>query len=247
MNIPHIMQLDSAAAREAVRRRHSVRTFTGEPLSPQVMEALTQALGREPLPARAPGFGTYGMIRGAACFLPVMAQTSGNSGDAACRAADIAEQIVLWLTLQGVGTCWLGATYHGIGRPQADCRVLALIAAGIPAPKPHLLDRISRGISRSDTRRPLADLFDVAPGSIYLPALEMVRLAPSAMNRQPWRAIEQGGTLHFYCDRADDYRDLDMGIAVAHFRTAAPEGDWLRTESPAAPRGTSYFASYRGR
>lgn len=237
------MRLDRAQAEAAVRARHSVRTFTGQPLAPEILSALTEALGRPPLPAKAPGFGTYGMIRGAACFLPVVAD--GPTEDDACRAAARAERTVLWLTAQGVATCWLGATFHGLEASQGSPRVLALIAAGIAAAKAHLLSRISRSLARSQTRRLFGDLFDVAPGSPFVQALELVRLAPSAMNRQPWRAIQQGHTLHLYCESKDAYRTLDMGIAMAHFEIAAPEGAWLCAEAPAPPAGTTYFLSYR--
>ena len=66
-------------------------------------------------------------------------------------------------------------------------------------------------------------------------ALEMVRLAPSASNNQPWRIVREkgGGRFHFYIQRTKNYRErwafigtadlqrVDMGIAMCHFEAAA--------------------------
>lgn len=56
-------------------------------------------------------------------------------------------------------------------------------------------------------------------------ALEMVRLAPSATNKQPWRTVVCGDVVHFYEKKAKgmsnnelgDIQKVDMGIALAHF------------------------------
>jgi len=76
-------------------------------------------------------------------------------------------------------------------------------------------------------------------------ALEMVRIAPSASNRQPWRVIKVRDRWHFYLQRTPGYRDnllsrlttvadlqrMDMGIAMSHFEMTAIEleltGSWV--------------------
>ena len=85
-------------------------------------------------------------------------------------------------------------------------------------------------------------------GSGYAFPLEMVRLAPSASNKQPWRVIGKDGATHFYLKRTPGYRErnkkmfgiadlqrVDMGIAMCHFHLAAKEaglaGGW-RFEDP---------------
>ena len=58
---------------------------------------------------------------------------------------------------------------------------------------------------------------------VFTEALEMARLAPSAGNKQPWRAVLQGNTVHFYeCktmreNALGDIQKVDVGIALAHF------------------------------
>ena len=53
----------------------------------------------------------------------------------------------------------------------------------------------------------------------------MVRLAPSAGNKQPWRAVVCGDSVYFYEKKAKamsnnplgDIQKVDLGIALAHF------------------------------
>ena len=52
----------------------------------------------------------------------------------------------------------------------------------------------------------------------------MVRLAPSAVNRQPWRILVDQNCVHFYLKRTKgfnggkiDMQKIDMGIALCHF------------------------------
>ena len=53
----------------------------------------------------------------------------------------------------------------------------------------------------------------------------MVRLAPSASNKQPWRIVKDGEKFHFYLYHAKgfaktvgfDMQKIDMGIAMCHF------------------------------
>ena len=75
----------------------------------------------------------------------------------------------------------------------------------------------------------------------------MVRLAPSASNKQPWRIVKDGSAWHFYLQRTPKYgpgsvvfnvmkladlQRVDMGIAMCHFELTARElgldGKWAR-------------------
>lgn len=230
--------LTAADAADAVRTRRSVRTFTGAPLPDEVREVLEGIVRLPLLTGREKAFGTYGVVRGAACFIRV---PKGTDEAENIEIAAQMEDIVLWLTAKGLGTCWLGATFHNAGTPGG---VQALIAAGVTAPKSHLLSRITSALSRSATRLPFGKMFEVEDGSPFMPALEMVRLAPSALNKQPWRAVQQGDALHFYCTRGNSYRALDMGIARAHFDLLAPSGRWAHLAADPALKGTDYCFSY---
>lgn len=53
----------------------------------------------------------------------------------------------------------------------------------------------------------------------------MARLAPSAVNKQPWRIVVADNKAHFYLKRSKgfghegklDMQMIDMGIALCHF------------------------------
>ena len=50
-----------------------------------------------------------------------------------------------------------------------------------------------------------------------------MRLAPSSLNSQPWRAVVDGDTAHFFvaAKARDNY--VDMGIGLAHVALVASE------------------------
>ena len=98
--------------------------------------------------------------------------------------------------------------------------------------------RTGRGV-RADSRSDFGDVFfedsferpltREAAGELA-DVFEAVRLAPSAVNRQPWRVVLCGNTAHFYekrgkgmADGAWDIQKIDMGIALCHFDVAAKE------------------------
>ena len=58
----------------------------------------------------------------------------------------------------------------------------------------------------------------------YVQPLEMVRLAPSAKNAQPWRVRKTPNAYHFYADYKPGLskgekviKQVDLGIALSHF------------------------------
>ena len=87
--------------------------------------------------------------------------------------------------------------------------------------------------------------------------LEMVRWAPSAVNKQPWRVVVADNAAHFYLkhtkgfvnDAVGDVQKIDMGIALCHFALTAQElGQKLQfsLSDPGLPTppDTEYIASY---
>lgn len=88
--------------------------------------------------------------------------------------------------------------------------------------------------------------------------LEMARLAPSAVNKQPWRVIVTDNAAHFYLSRSKgfahegklDMQMIDIGIALCHFALAAKENDLnveFVQEEPKLTQNAEveYIASYR--
>ena len=90
---------------------------------------------------------------------------------------------------------------------------------------------------------------------LYLP-LEMVRLAPSAVNRQPWRILVDQNYVHFYLKRSKnfhggkiDMQKIDMGIALCHFDLMCEEmgikTEFVMKDPQLASNELEYVASYR--
>lgn len=205
------------------------------------------------------GLGTYGFIKGATGFI------IGATRDADRNLEDfgyLMERIILFGTDLGLGTCWLGGTFtrgsfaRKISAHKGEL-VPAAAAVGYIAERRRALDSVLRMGAGSDRRYPWQKLFFDAQFGVslspkvagtYAVPLEMVRLGPSASNRQPWRIIKDGSRWHFYLQRTRGYRDnpvmrawtvadmqrIDMGIAMCHFELSARElglvGRWESDE-----------------
>lgn len=192
--------------------------------------------------------GTYGVIKGASTFIT----TAVKSGDKNLEELGyMLEKVILYATALGLGTCWLGGTFHRGEFAKAMAlkpdEILPIITpVGYPQAQVRPMIAILKFIAGSATRKPWQDLFFVHDfscplsaedaGEYYLP-LEMVRLAPSAINRQPWRIIKDMNQYHFYLQRARgmtstgfDIQKIDLGIAMSHFELTAKElalcGHW---------------------
>jgi nitroreductase len=228
------------------------------------------------------GLGTYGFIRNPAGYVVgAVRDVPGGLED----FGYVMERLILRATDLGLGTCWLGGSFSRssfavrVGAMD-DEAVPAVFSVGYPETKRGVLDRVVRWGAGSHRRRPWRDLFFEerldTPLSPLLPltkgragplaeALEMVRLAPSASNRQPWRVVVQpdAQTYHFLLYREPKYNlnlrllklaDLprvDLGIAMCHFEWTAKEaglaGTWSqdRIKDPQSlPKGTEYIATW---
>lgn len=96
--------------------------------------------------------------------------------------------------------------------------------------------------------------FDEDAGEYGFP-LEMMRLAPSAVNKQPWRVIQDKNVYHFYIARTlkndgekVDIQRVDLGIGTCHFHMAAMEkglaGKFEKLETPDIETPSQMFYSF---
>ncbi len=127
------------------------------------------------------------------------------------------------------------------------------------------LDRVIRLATKANNRKPFDTLFgEEALGKrisqtlekYYREALEMVRLAPSARNLQPWRIIRRSGCYDFYMPASEANNHWngylmtynDIGIATLHFEKTLEEygiyGKWFREEDRESV-GLVYVCSWR--
>ena len=270
--------------RETIEKRHSVRTYAPRPLSEEDKEKLLRCRDGITNPFGIPvtihlietesaeqpkKLGTYGVIKGAGSFLGVVVPQARLGLEAAGYAM---EELVLYATHLGLGTCWLAATLNREAFTQEmqvrdDEWMPAISPVGYPAEKRSLQERMMRGTMKSSQRKPWKELFfheDFSTPLIaeragdYVEALELLRLAPSATNAQPWRVVMDHAAFHFYAvvgkaalaENPPAIQRVDTGIAACHFHLAVKEkdlaGHFERQEprSSGAPEGWRYLFSW---
>ena len=261
---------------EIIPQRFSCRTYLETPIAPKKRRRLQQAMdslqaGPLGTPLRfsllaataedrsaLQGLAAYGSVKGESGFIAGAVQPGAKNLEDYGYAL---EMIILLATDLGLGTCWIGGifTRGRFARKIALARgeqMPAVAAIGDMADPERARIGLTRRLVGADRRLPWADLFFAgrfgAPLSReaagpYATPLEMLRLGPSASNKQPWRVIRDGNAWHFYLHRTRGYYSLgsrlagiadiqrvDMGIAMCHFALTAGElglsGRWAVQE-----------------
>ena len=169
---------------------------------------------------------TYGTISGARWYLLMGIYEDEMS---ALSAGYGMEKVVLKATELGLGTCWMALTFKGAdfakGVEMPSDEPLRIISpVGFPAKKRKILESITRLTLGSAKRKPMSELFSegnfgtpVGEDNKFYEALSMMRLAPSAKNTQPWRALVRGNEVWFYYVLRTEVSLLDLGIGICHF------------------------------
>ena len=210
--------------------------------------------------------GTYGVISGANSYIIGIL---GNNEENAPEFGYLFEKIILFATDLGLQTCWLGGTFKKQDFEQnmnlhEDEYIPVVSPIGYKKEKIRVLDSAMRAIAGSDKRKPWNELFfeenistplNEQRAGAYAVSLEMVRLAPSASNKQPWRIIKDDKKFHFYLCRTKGYGvanyDLqknDIGIAKCHFELTAKElglkGKWENQKNISLSNEWEYMTTW---
>ncbi len=191
----------------------------------------------------------YGMIQGHNTYV---LGTSKSSIDSRVNFGYLLEKVVLKATETGISTCWIGYFDYGFFNEisiEAGFEIPALIIAGYSEEKQPYLDKFVRFAINATKRTGWDKLFfdyklrtPLNPGQVikYSDSLEMVRLAPSSGNTQPWRVFfdETENEFHFFKKpiskryESRGLHDVDMGIALSHFELMSLQnelsGKWLK-------------------
>lgn len=258
---------------DAMRKRISRRSYLGTALSTDqknLLNAFIRENSTTPSGSSVgctildlPGFsaavmkklGTYGMIKGAYTYLVGHADLSARNLE---DFGYFFEKILLYATQISLGTCWIGGTLNksvfqkksGISE---DRIIPAVSPIGHVTERNKLRESVIRFVVQSHKRKPWSELFfhetpqtplTADDAGEYKAILDMVRIAPSASNKQPWRIIKEKvkNDFRFYLKRSASYQKIlalmklpdiqrvDMGIAMCHFELAAKElhckGHW---------------------
>ncbi len=220
---------------EDIRKRKSIRTYTDNPIAPEVKEMLVSFIGSN---STGP-FGTnvrfeiidltgagqdelkklasYGNIIGPKYFI---AGVIKSSPAAVLDFGYLMEKNILAATSLGLGTCWIGGNFSRAGflekiNAKPGEVVAAISALGYAAKNKHAADISTRLFVSADKRKPWKEIYfngdpsiplaEDSAGSLKIP-LEALRLAPSASNKQPWRVIKDKDRLHIFLERTPNYR-----------------------------------------
>lgn len=268
---------------ETIRQRYSVRTYDSHPVNETIRQnilsyavSLTNPLGPHTRfqfietnsSQRGEKLGTYGFIHGATLYL---GSTIVDEPGAMEALGYEFEQLILYMTSLGLGTCWLGGTFNRSAFANAmDIRAGELFPilspVGYPAARKRLGEDFFRKTLKVNQRKPWDKLFFSEDFSTplshdnagnYQYPLEMLRLAPSAVNGQPWRVLFKDGVYHFLLHRSSgepsgsvDMQRIDLGIAICHFHLAAMDSglvgrfERLSLAEDILPKNTSYIISW---
>jgi hypothetical protein len=260
------MAIPFARWHSAIEKRRSRRHFdAGLSLAAEVVAALDRVCSEfTPFPgARSclvtdPSknvfkgiIGAYGRIIGAPAFIAFVGDMEEPSVQE--KVGYTGEGIILEATALGLGTCWVGGFFRreivASAIELADTeQILAITPVGYAMEAEHWQERLMTGFGRSRHRLPLARLVsgpprEQWPGWVGV-SLEAARLAPSAVNRQPWRfEVKEDGVAISVRTRGPQFRvskRLDCGIAMLHLEVAAAtcgcKGEWEFLPSPQVAR-----------
>lgn len=241
---------------KTVKDRISVRTYEDRPISKEEKEKILSYMRHLENPfgveisfqiietdkaLKSEKLGTYGMIKGAKDFIGATVK----DGEFALEALGYSfEELILYITSLGIGTCWLGGSFNrggfskAMGVKETDI-FPAITPIGYPVEKLTMKDSLMRWVAKSDKRKEWEELFyfenftttlNKSVAGEYAYPLEMLRLAPSAVNKQPWRVLFKDQVYHFYEaksikeDKIEiDIQRVDLGIGFCHFHMAAVE------------------------
>ena len=230
-----------------IRERRSVRTYDGRGLSSEDLTKLMLYSDGITNPFDVPvRFVFLGASRELSC--PVLVGEKlyvagvvekGPNMEAAFGYAF--EKLVLYAWKEGIGTVWIGGTMNREAFEKA-CKLKeneirpCITPIGYAAERMSVRESLMRKGVKADTRKRAEELFFeqtfatplplAAAAEPWLPDLfKMVRLAPSAVNKQPWRILHRDGAYHFLekkdkgyvSDAVGDMQKIDVGIALCHF------------------------------
>lgn len=250
----------------AINTRHSRRTFTGRPVDPGVLAGLRDyclqlpghsvarvAVVESVRPDLFKGLivGSYGRVIGARSALVVI----GKPAERAVQESMgyLGEAALLQATVMDLGTCWIAGSFdRGVAASlvdiAADEQIFAVSPVGHAVERPRSGERVLKAMVRAKHRRPV---MEVAPGfdaeswpEWAAEGVRLARVAPSAVNRQPWRFdLETGAMKVSVVARGAEgsvSRLLDVGIAMLHFEVGArlmgAMGTWQLLEPPGVAR-----------
>jgi nitroreductase len=248
---------------EIIKKRKSCRTYSQVALTPAVKKNIESFIIKD-----SKGFENevvnfriveknnadkqmkldYGIIKGHNTYI---LGTTKSVAASRVNYGYLMEKILLKATEMNLSTCWIGAfdsNYFNEVSVEDGFQIPSIVIVGYSDTKPTYQDKFLRFSVKASKRQSWDKMFfnyklktPLTPESVkkYSDSLEMVRLAPSSGNTQPWRVFfdETLKEFHFYKKviskryELTGVHDIDLGIALCHFELTSMQnglsGSWL--------------------
>lgn len=194
--------------------------------------------------------GPYGKIKGALAYAAFIGDMTDPHVQE--KVGYLGEGFILEATANGLGTCWVGGTFNVKVTEQqigldAKEKVLAVTPVGYAGKDYGLGEKLVKLIAKSSKREniDLCNNFRREEWPDWVKtALEAARIAPSAVNRQPWRFTVEKDSITVLVNSPQNSlhisKRLDCGIAMLHLEVGAlvkgVQGAWDYLSSPVVAR-----------
>ena len=177
--------------------------------------------------------GSYGKITGAPAYLAFIGREDISNMEE--KIGYGGEAVILEATALELGSCWVSGTFKS-DKVLADLnlnqneKLYAISPIGYPEAKPTISERVLKKVIKSKKRLDLKKLMVNKNNLEKIPewmitALETARLAPSALNRQPWRFKIEGNSIIIQLDNKEKNeersKNIDCGIAMLRLEIGA--------------------------
>ena len=229
--------------KEAIIKRKSTRGFDMTGLTKEELAEITDYA--EKLPSLVSGVRVKAEIIGpddvksimkwrAPHYLAIYADDS-NAG--LLSVGYIYEQVVLYLTTLGIGTCWATSISPKEKHEDDGTRWAAVIAFGRP-------DNGNAFREAGQAKRKSAsEVYDRKDEMV-----EAARLAPSSMNNQPWKFEHDGSDILVYCKKQGllkkwmvSQNRIDIGIALGNMKAVSDNFSFSLVEKNIEKNGYTFM------
>jgi len=195
--------------------------------------------------------GPYGKIKGAPGFIAFIGNMDGPNVQE--HTGYTGEGIILEAEALHVATCWVGGFYRKevvaslIDMKQNE-EVLGITPIGYVVKRQATTERLITGFGLTHRRKSLSTIvtgLKEVDWPVWIKAaLDAARLAPSAVNRQPWKFNVEPDNIIITVNKPgmefNISRRLDCGIAMLHIEISALShgihGSWEFLEAPRVAR-----------
>jgi len=156
----------------------------------------------------------------------------------------LGQQLDLFLSEMGIGTCWLGVAKPGKPEEKEESLLPFVICMSFGKPA----EPLYRNIASKPDRKALEDISEG-----FDERLEAARLAPNSHNAQNWYFIAKNGAIHCYRKKTNPFvrfvynrlNSIDVGIALCHIAEESSNFRFSKEKDAPVRPGYVYMGTVR--